>query len=237
VPTAEIVAEPAAESAPASMPSSATTAQPLPGMEDNPVFNALKATLAAEGLQREAMRIQREIEQRPPASPPPVPARIEQHIDALPISEHKRAFLRSNPEMLEPSRARALAENYAAAMKAGISDDSPELDEYLLAGVARDQERHHAPPPPIERTLSPNAPAPSRRPSMPMTAPPSREVPMSNGQFQSDNRVTLSAEERQMAHLSYRDLAPTEAEALYARQKLRLVRERAAGRYPLPERG
>lgn len=60
---------------------------------------------------------------------------------------------------------------------------------------------------------------------------------MSSGQRVTDRGVHLSPQEREMAQLSYRDLPPSEAERLYAIQKLRLARERAAGRYPERERG
>lgn len=127
-----------------------------------------------------------------------------------------------------------LAQHYADAIRSGIKDDSPELDEYLLDGVQRDLERLEPTPSPAEPEAPPSAPAPSRR-TMPIAAPVSREVPMSDGRVFTD-RVTLSAEERQMAHLSYRGLPPAEAERVYATAKLKLARERAAGRYP-DERG
>lgn len=97
---ADLVAEPMVETAAA--PPVLTAMETAPATEpaarseaDSAVMSAVHATLMAEGLQREAARLQREMEQRP--APPPL-STIEQHINALPISEHKRAFLRSNPE-------------------------------------------------------------------------------------------------------------------------------------------
>lgn len=236
--SADVVAEPTLDTVTAAPTASAMESVAAPEFAprseaDSAVLAAVHATLAAEGLQREAARLQREMEQRP-APPLPLSA-IEQHINALPISEHKRRFLRARPDLLEPSRSQMLAQHYADAIRSGIKDDSAELDEYLLNGVQRDLERLEPTPGPIEAHSPPSAPAPSRRPSIPMTAPPSREVPMSDGRMFTD-RVTLSAEERQMAHLSYRGMPPAEAERIYAEQKLKIRRERAAGRYP-DERG
>jgi hypothetical protein len=49
-------------------------------------------------------------------------------------------------------------------------------------------------------------------------------------------RVTLAPGEVEMAHLSYRGVPKAEAERMYAEAKLRLQRERAAGRYPESDR-
>jgi hypothetical protein len=68
---------------------------------------------------------------------------------------------------------------------------------------------------------------------MPITAPVGRDIPMPNGERRSGS-VTLSREECEIAHLSYRDLPPEEAERT---QKMKLHRMRAAGQYPERERG
>lgn len=61
--------------------------------------------------------------------------------------------------------------------------------------------------------------------SIPISAPVSRSIAGSNGARHDGNgRVTLSAEERDMAHKSYKHLAPAEAERAYAIGKLKYQR-------------
>jgi hypothetical protein len=205
---------------------------------------AVRAQLRAEGLQREAERIRLEQQQEAMRRAPPPPVTIDEYVDQIPeLSEHKRGFLKAHPELLDPTRSRFMGARYAEALRSGIPDDSDEMDTWLLAAVERDIEQHVArtAQQPVqqrseargaEHSLQPAAPpAPPRRPSMPITAPVSRDVPMPSGQ-RAQNGVTLSPSEREIAVLSYRDLPASEAEKLYAIQKLKLLRERQAGRYP-----
>ena len=71
-----------------------------------------------------------------------------------------------------------------------------------------------------------------------MTAPVSRDVPSANGQRQPSTKITLTAEERQIARTSYTapDMTNEQKELAYARNKQKLARERANGAYPQPER-
>jgi hypothetical protein len=86
---------------------------------------------------------------------------------------------------------------------------------------------------------APAAPAAPQRRSVQMTAPVSREVPTSSGERQSTG-VTLTAEERAIARSAFTDptgkMTNADKERLYAMNKLKLQRERAAGRYPARER-
>lgn len=71
-----------------------------------------------------------------------------------------------------------------------------------------------------------------------MTAPVSREVPSSSGERPASTGMTLTAEERFIARNAFTDPNMTNAqkEKLYAMNKAKLQRERAAGRYPARER-
>jgi hypothetical protein len=235
---AEMVVEPTLAASSSSSAPSATAISAAHTPEESPLMRAVEATLRAEGLQREAARLQREAAQQSlPASAPAPAANIEQYVDRLPgLTDHKRTFLKAHPEMLDPVRAGLMSRHYADALKAGIDDDSAEMDRYVLQAVQSDVARLSRPSPPMEPQTAPAAPAPARRPSMPITAPVSRDIPMPNGERRSGS-VKLSREECEIAHLSYRDLPPKDAERVYATQKLKLNRMRAAGQYPERERG
>jgi hypothetical protein len=78
---------------------------------------------------------------------------------------------------------------------------------------------------------------PPRKRSIPYSAPVSRDVPTADGRRMSEQRtVTLSAEERALAHSSYGWMSKAEAEREYGRQKLRLAEMRRRGEYPERER-
>ncbi len=89
------------------------------------VLRALQATRHAEELQRQAAQ---------------QPRTVADHIDAMPISEHKKRFLREHPDMLDGMQAKALAWHYQAALAAGVEDDSSAMDHRLREGVRRDME-------------------------------------------------------------------------------------------------
>lgn len=188
---------------------------------DEAVRRAVKATHDAEALVQAALRHR--------------PSSADEYIDMLPeLSEAKRAFLKQNPHLTDEKNGRVVQQRYAEALRNGMEDDTPELYAYLLEGVRREPEpvvEKRPPPPP--------ASPPNIRRSVPITAPVSRDFPvsMSGQRVTGGNGVTLSAEERNMAHLSYRDVPKPEAERIYAEQKLRLRRMRESGEYPERERG
>ncbi|WP_027578545.1 hypothetical protein [Bradyrhizobium sp. Ai1a-2] len=66
------------------------------------------------------------------------PETIEQHIDRLPISEFKKNFLRSHPEVLGSEAARL---GYEAAMKAGVPDDTEQMNGFILEAMQLGAER------------------------------------------------------------------------------------------------
>ncbi len=213
--------------------------------DDDALLGAVRATHRAEEAQRDA-------------------------IDKLPISDHKKDFVRQFPFLLEQENAQRAARHYHAGLAQGIADDSDEMNRHILNGIASDlgSRRVHAelpqqpilpaelppeltPPPLVERTSAPlpapsfmaelPAPEPPPRRKMPISAPVSRDVPMSSGKRESDQRrITLSAEERLIARNSFGaikgengrlvDLTNAQKEALYARNKALMLKMKAEGK-------
>jgi hypothetical protein len=216
--------------------------------DDNALMSAVAAAQRAEELQRQH------------AQQPQQPLTIDQYIDGVPgLSDHKRTFLRAHPQMLEPALTPVMARVYHEGLRSGLKDDTRELDEFVLDGVERELQQHReltsaaARPTPenreahqqtveaveqlqreAEAILAETAaehqpePPPLRR-SVPFSAPVSREVPMASGE-RRPGQMTLSAEERQIAHNSFRHLSKASAELEYAQNKRRMIEMKADGR-------
>jgi hypothetical protein len=216
-----IIAEPAPPSPAAAAP------MPSPPADDDALGRALAAQQRAEELQRQ-------------------PRTVEQHIDSLALSDHKKQFLKQHPSMAtDPGEARAMSFRYHQALNAGIPDDTEEMNQAILHGMQR--EREHAvstlvkappaDPRPIDPTPAPAALAP-RKSSLPMSAPPSRDVPSySSGKPASSKKLTLSPEEVQIARSSIIDkpgmpkMSNAEKEWTYLQNKLRYQQMLADGSY------
>ncbi len=67
--------------------------------------------------------------------------------------------------------------------------------------------------------------------SIPIRAPVSRDIHIASGQRFEDGTITLSKDEREMAHATHRDVHPHEAERLYALGKKEMLKRKAAGTY------
>lgn len=175
------------------------------------------------------------------------------------LSEFKKGFLKANPEFVtDATHQQLLRKNYQEALRGGVADDdTPEMSRAILDGVARDLEqmrqqgalrsellRSDEPTRLVSTGDTQNAAAtdlpprtgktalstpPTIRKSMPVTAPVSRDVPTTNGQRYSSQQVHLNAEERQVAHISFRHLPPDQAEAAYAANKIRMLQMKADG--------
>jgi hypothetical protein len=192
-----------------------------PSADSDAVKRALEATLHAETLQQQA------------------PRTVAEHIDRLPISDHKKRFLHDHPEMLDDTRVRAMGRAWNDAIAANIiPDDTPAMDQYILDRVSRETGSRHqhgiddtpmpaAPPPPIERT----ADHPQSRRSIPMSAPVSRDVPSPSGRRMSERlNITLSPLEREIARNSFSsDQSIEERERLYATKKSLMLQMRQDG--------
>jgi hypothetical protein len=219
------------------------SAQASQADDDNPLLQALHATARAEELQRH-QPVQRQ------------PTAHEAYVDGLPVSDRKKAFLKANAALMRPDIAQVAARHYQEALQSGIADDSDEIEEHILNNTARDLEHqralsaaarstpetrevHHAAQAlqreadAIQAESAPPdrpapAPAPAARRSMPMTAPVSREVPSISGS-RRPTQTTLSADEVQIAHVSFPHLSKAEAEWQYAKNRARMQQMKAEG--------
>lgn len=196
--------------------------------------------------------------QRQRTQQPQQPQTVEQYIDSLPdLSGHKRAFLKQHPMLLAPQIVPLMSKHYHAGLRSGLKDDTAELDAFVLDHVGHEiaqqreltsadarptpenQERHEQTSHHVEELQreaeaimaemkQPPAPPPMRR-SVPVSAPVSREVPMAAG-GRRPGQMTLNAEERAIAHSSFRHLSKPAAELEYARNKQKMLAMKADGR-------
>jgi hypothetical protein len=129
---------------------------------------------------------------------------------AVQLSSASAQWVRSHPEFATDERKfRALVAAHNLADSEGVPLDTPAYFERVegLLGIGRVQTNGSAP----ARQVQPSA------------APVSR-APNGAGSPQS-NSIRLSADEREMAHANWPDLAPDLAEREYAKQKLIIMRE------------
>jgi hypothetical protein len=198
--------EPVAHADEGKAPAAPANPQPAPAFDDDPVSNSLEAARRAEELQR----------QQAAAQPPQ-------------LSPWKQDFLAAYPELTADEEAASLTRyHYLAALRRGIRDDSPEMNEAILSGfkrmlgavdnASREPEREA---PPV------NAPEPPRK-SVPYSAPVTRGAPSVAGGTVAQ-RIVLSPEEVDMAHRSYRDLPKAQAERLYWEMKTKMLTARRNG--------
>jgi hypothetical protein len=163
--------------------------------------------------------------QRQPAAATPPQLDFEQKIVQLPDSA--KTWLRKHPEYINDT---ALNRKIQAAHGAIVDLDGVEAfsPAYFDALDTRFGFKARVEPEP--------KPQPKQR-SIPMTAPPSRDVPSTSGQRSKPGTVTLTAEERLIARTSIMDrpdlpkMTNAEKELLYARNKARLLKMRQSGEY------
>ena len=149
------------------------------------------------------------------------------------VTEHKRRFLRENPNLLQPANVDTVRFHYQSALSAGVADDTPEMNEAILSGLKRERERavNEA------RSIVESGPPAPRRPSLPMSAPVSRDVPSYATGRAVPNKMTLTPAEVDIAHRSFVDrpdmprMTPAEKEYAYALQKRRYLQAKADGSY------
>jgi hypothetical protein len=227
VPVVDIVVEPmpvpAEQPAPLAHEHVEAAAAPLPPQSDDSdaLVRAHAAHMRAEDLQRQAA-------QRRPT--------VEAHIDGIPgLSGHKRAFLKQHPHLLEGPNVDAVRFHYQSALSRGVPDDTESMNEAILAGLYREREHEakNAPPPAEAPRIAPR----TRSTSLPMSAPVSRDVPSYSSGKPVSNRMTLSPEERDIAHRSFVDrpdmpkLTNEQREYIYAQNKRKYLQAKADGSY------
>jgi hypothetical protein len=115
----------AADGAPMAPSPASPAIDPEPS-HDDAVLRALQRTERAEELARQVAAR---------------PKTVEEEIDALPVTEHKKAFMKSTPEMHDKANWPAISHYYQSALRAGVPDDSAAMNAAILRGLAL--ERQH----------------------------------------------------------------------------------------------
>jgi hypothetical protein len=232
-PIAETPAAVADVPAPPEPAAAAATPPPFEFVDNDAVARAVEAQRRAEELQRKATQQSR-------------PMTIEEAIDRAPISDRRKAFLKQHPELCEPRNAPYVEFYYRQSQELGIEDDSDAEHEHVLDGVHGElahleqlrnrgranvapapREAHGEAMPPPSTPMPAPAPPPAKR-SAPMAAPVSREVPTLSGRPSSD-QPSLTAEEREIARISFPHLPALSADYEYFKNKKRYQDMKAAG--------
>lgn len=158
-----------------------------------------------------------------PRQPAAQPQEFEQRIAALP--DNAKTWLRNHPEFMnDTSMNRKIQAAHSSITELdGVAAFSTAYFDALdtrFGFKAAPQPEPAAQPPPKQRSL-------------PMSAPVSRDVPSASGQRQPSSKVTLSAEERQIARTSFTasDMTNEQKEYLYAQNKKKLNAMKANGTY------
>jgi hypothetical protein len=167
-------------------PAAAATLPPFEHEDNDAVARAVAAQRRAEELQRQAAQ-------------PSRPLTIEEQIDAAPLSDKRKAFLKQHTMLAEPQNQGVTQFYYQEAVNEGLADDSDSQHEYILQNVRghlerrerqRAQARAYVAPrapeaqeeaiPQLSAPMPSAAPQPAKR-SAPMAAPVSRDVPTLSG--------------------------------------------------------
>jgi hypothetical protein len=127
-------------------------------------------------------------------------------------------WLRSHSEYVRDQRKNVRLQGaHFDAVEAGKTVNTPEYLEFIEEKLGLRQTDDDTDPDPPRRT--------------PVSAPVSRDIPSPSTGRSVPSKVTLTPDEREAARFSFPDTEPGEAERLYAQQKLRLMQEKANGRY------
>jgi hypothetical protein len=98
---------------------------PVPSpADDDAVTRALQASIRAEEMQRQAR----------------APQTIDEQIDRMPISDHKKNLLRQYPMLMNAEIVPIAREVYQRAVSAGIDDDTEHMDRWLVDGTRQEIE-------------------------------------------------------------------------------------------------
>jgi hypothetical protein len=226
------------------------TPPPQPG---NSMMAAIEAAQRAEDMQRQ---------QPQPAQQPSQEQQLAAHIDGLPISDHKKRFLRQYPQLLSEPLHHVMRQYYQAALQAGVEDDTPQMDQAILEGVQREIEHHRKLTSASARPTPENAEAHDdtlqsvseltaeaaqhlaerAAEQTPVEAPVMRRnIPMSApvsrevhmaSGGRTPSQITLSRDEREIANSSFRHLPPHQREMAYAKNKRLMLEMKRDGRLP-----
>lgn len=172
-----------------------------------------------------AIEYRREVAKAEPARKPTAQAAdpLEAHIAQLP--DLAKNWIRSHREYMEnQDKNTDLQMAHLKAVKAKITPYTQSYIEFVEEELGLRQKKVTT-----EEDLGDDPPEPTRRVSV--SAPVSREVVSPSTGRATSQKVTLTAEEREIARLSMPNTDPGEAERIYAQKKLELQRLKAQGHY------
>lgn len=163
------------------------------------------------------------------AAPQPAPHDFEAKLSAIAgLPDTAKSWLRQHPEFVNDAHMNkkiGAAHNYLV----DVQSVAPFSDAYF---ASLDQQFGFKAAAPAPAPVSDPQPQPQRR-SMTVSAPVSREVPTQSGERPSSTKITLTAEERAIAHNSFSQEGMTNAdkERLYAQGKKRMIERKSNGTY------
>jgi len=205
--------DPVADSKPPEMPAT-----------ESPVDKAAKEAIALQLRLKEMERAEQLNHEAAQQPPPPQAAEPQQQPQQPAMPAHVATWLAEHPQYMDPNDAVAQAEIHLATVKCmrdgktwNDSDFIPTIERHL--GIApRTNGSQHRPPP------APAAPVrQQQRSTVPMGAPPHRDVPSMTTGRPASRRAPLTAEEVEAARFS--GITPER----YAEEKEKMLRLRAAG--------
>jgi hypothetical protein len=203
-------------------------AEPLAVENPDPVETAKKDAIALQLRLKEMERAER-LQQEAVQQPPPHAAEPPQQPQQPAMPAHIEKWLAEHPEYMDPADPVAQAEIYTATLKCsrdGKSWDQPDFIPSLERHLGLRQQQQRPQPQPQQPQPQPRYEAPVRqqqRSPVPMSAPPTREVPsMASGRVPS-RRVALTSEQLDAARFS--GISPEE----YERQLRKMEAMKAAG--------
>lgn len=183
--------------------------------QQNSIAKQLEATRRAEELERQRLQAQQQ--------PPPE------------LSERKKQLFAANPHLR--FHTPMLGQLHDHLMNSGVVDDSDHYVDQMAAlldglgirftrpsAAPSGEQQQHSEPEPVHEPEPEPEPSRPNMSNIPISAPVSRSVAGSNGaRHDVGGKVTLSAEERHIAHVSITDptLTNQQKEVLYARGKAR----------------
>lgn len=156
------------------------------------------------------------------------PPTVESIIANSGLPDRAKTWLRAHPDYIsDPSKNQELQGLHrVAARQAGGEFTDAYFDRMeVLLGFKQESQSSPA---------APQSQPQTQRQSVQVSAPPTRETPsMSTGRAPQPTKVTLNAEEREVAATiaASRNISQAEAEREYAKQKLRMMQEKREGRH------
>jgi hypothetical protein len=215
---------------------------------DDPVVRALRDAERAEALQRQYAAQPQQPQPNDGLTEPQrqfLQAHPRLRSDPAALMYYATRAIRRGIEQDSPEFFQSILDGFSREYEVGVEHANRMAGNMAQPHRAETEAREQAeeiishaqamlPDVPLPPAETPKAAAPSSpRRSIPYSAPVHRDVPSVSGQRMADMRVTLTAEERDIARRSFTaaDMTDEMKEKLYALNKAKLARLRATGQY------